>query len=44
MKHCVKDIDKFEKLLGIKFSEKERHELDETISTFPLSVTPYYIS
>ncbi len=44
MKHCVKDIDKFEKLLGIKFSEKESHELDETINTFPLSVTPYYIS
>ncbi len=44
MKHLVKDIDTFEKLLGVKFGVEERKELLETLDKFPLSVPPYYIS
>lgn len=44
LRHAVKDIDKFEKLLGIKFGAEERKDLTETLDKFPLSVPPYYIS
>lgn len=44
LKHAVNDIDTFEKLLGIKFGAEERKELEDTLSKFPLSVPPYYIS
>lgn len=44
IKHSIKDIDTFEKLLGIKFDTEERKNIEETISRFPLSITPYYLS
>jgi len=44
IKHSVRDIATFEKLLDIKFEEKERKELEETLKTFPMSITPYYLS
>lgn len=44
LQHSVRDIDIFEKLLGIKFAAGERKQLDETIKKFPLSITPYYLS
>jgi lysine 2,3-aminomutase len=44
LKHSVKDIETFEKLLGINFGSEERMELEETLEKFPLSVPPYYIS
>lgn len=43
-KNLIKDINTFEKLLEIKFSDKERIKLEETIQKFPLSITPYYLS
>lgn len=30
--------------MGIKFSRKEKRELEKTIQKFPLSITPYYAS
>lgn len=44
LKHSVKNIDIFEKLLGIKFDAVEREQLNETVNNFPLSITPYYLS
>jgi len=44
MKHRIRDIDTFEKILGVNFAAEERMELEETINKFPLSVPPYYIS
>ena len=42
--HSIRDIDTFECLTGIRFDANERQQLDETISRFPLSITPYYLS
>lgn len=44
LKHSIRDIDTFEKLLGIKFDTDERAKLDKTLEKFPLSITPYYLS
>ena len=44
LKHSIKTLDKFEHLTGIAFSGEERKQLEETISKFPLSITPYYLS
>lgn len=44
LKHSVRDIPTFEKLLGIRFDDAERKLLEETIAKFPLSITPYYLS
>ena len=44
IKHSIKDIDSFEKLLGIKFKAEERKRLEETLEKFPMSITPYYMS
>lgn len=44
LKHSITDIETFEKLLGIKFSDSIKSQLQETISKFPLSITPYYLS
>ena len=42
--HSIRDIDTFERLTGISFDADERGELEETLSRFPLSITPYYLS
>lgn len=44
LRHSVTDIDTFETLLNIKFEADEREELEKTLDTFPLSITPYYLS
>jgi lysine 2,3-aminomutase len=44
LKHSIKTIGQFEKLTGIYFDEEERGKILETISKFPLSITPYYLS
>ncbi|MEL4105796.1 lysine 2,3-aminomutase [Oscillospiraceae bacterium WX1] len=44
LKHRIKDIGTFEKLLHIKFDAEERQELSRTLEKFPLSITPYYLS
>jgi len=42
--HSIQDINTFEDVLGIEFPPEKRAELEETIRTFPMSITPYYLS
>lgn len=44
LRHAIKSLDKFEELLGIKFSDEEKKGLEKTFDKFPLSITPYYLS
>ncbi len=44
IKHSIKDITTFEKLLGINIDPEEKEELEKTLKKFPLSITPYYLS
>lgn len=44
VRHVIRDIDTFEKLLGITFDPAERGQLDQTIRKFPFCITPYYLS
>lgn len=44
LKHSIKDIDTVERLLNITFSLDKRKNLEKTITEFPMSVTPYYLS
>lgn len=44
LQHSINDIDTFVELTGIEFTTEQRKKLDETVSKFPLSVTPYYLS
>jgi len=44
LRHSVRDIDTFERLLGVDFAADERADLKLTLAKFPLSVTPYYLS
>lgn len=44
LEHSIRDIDTFEKLLGIEFDIEERVKLEDTLDKFPLSITPYYLS
>jgi len=44
LKNSISSISTFEKLIGNKFNEKERADLELTLEKFPLSITPYYLS
>lgn len=44
LQNTIKDIPTFERLTGITFSVEKREELLQTVSQFPLSITPYYLS
>ncbi len=44
LKNSITKVNTFEKLLNINFSPEEREELEKITSTFPLSITPYYLS
>ncbi|NPE29523.1 lysine 2,3-aminomutase [Methanococcoides sp. SA1] len=44
LKHSIRDIETFERLLGINFEPPEKEKLKETLEKFPLSITPYYLS
>lgn len=44
LKHAIKDIDTFEKILNISFEREEKQKLEQTLEKFPLSITPYYLS
>ncbi|MFP4697584.1 MAG: lysine 2,3-aminomutase [Eubacteriales bacterium] len=44
VRHTIKDIDKFEEVLGVSFKKEEKERLKKTIATFPLAITPYYLS
>jgi lysine 2,3-aminomutase len=40
----VKSIAEVERLLGIRFPDKERRALEQTTEKFPMAITPYYLS
>ena len=42
--NSIKDIDTFEKLLGVRLEQKHRSVLERTAEKFPISITPYYAS
>jgi lysine 2,3-aminomutase len=44
LKNSIRDIETFEEVLGIKFPEDEKAELQKAADVFPLSITPYYAS
>jgi lysine 2,3-aminomutase len=44
IKHAIRDISTFEKLLGTRFNPEERRDIEKTIRRFPLNITPYYLS
>ncbi|MBF9017967.1 MULTISPECIES: lysine 2,3-aminomutase [unclassified Oceanispirochaeta] len=44
LRNSITTIEGVEEILDIKFSDKKREEIEKTISKFPLSVTPYYLS
>lgn len=44
LKNSIRSIEKFELLTGIRFSEEDKLLLKKTLSRFPLSITPYYLS
>jgi lysine 2,3-aminomutase len=44
IRHCVRDLETFENLLGVEFEDRQREQLEETVSRFPMSITPYYLS
>ena len=44
VRHSVRDLESFQHLTGIKFTEEQTRDLKLTLAKFPLSVTPYYLS
>lgn len=42
--NSIKDIKTFQRLLDIKFDDKEKEFYENTCKKFPLSITPYYLS
>jgi len=44
VKNSIRSIDQFERITGIVFEEYDRQLLNQTVSKFPLMITPYYLS
>ena len=44
LQHCVKDLETFEKLLGIKLPSDLRSSFGTVSAKFPMAATPYYLS
>ncbi len=44
IRNTIRDIEEVEKLLGVHFDEGMRRKIQKTVDTFPLAVTPYYLS
>ena len=44
LKHSIRDIKTFERILDVKFDPDFRSRLQKTIEKFPISITPYYLS
>jgi lysine 2,3-aminomutase len=44
IRHTVKDIPTVERLMGIKFGERKRRQLEQTLARFSMRITPYYLS
>jgi lysine 2,3-aminomutase len=44
VRHSIKNIDDFERVLNVKFPKKEKRIYEQTLKKFPMAVTPYYLS
>lgn len=44
MRHSIRDLDTFERLLNITLSGEQRKAFGQTVEKFPMSTTPYYLS
>lgn len=44
IRHCVRDLETFERLLDVRLGDEQRKQFDATIKRFPMSITPYYLS
>ena len=44
IRHSIRDVKTFEKLLGITFTDDQRMAYEATAEQFPISITPYYLS
>lgn len=44
VRHSIRSVDDLEAVSGVSFGEEERAKLAKTMDTFPMSVTPYYLS
>ncbi len=44
IKNTIRKVETVEWILGVKFPEAKRKEIDGTIAKFPMAVTPYYLS
>ena len=44
IRHSIRNVDDFERALGIEFEPKKRRVFERTLRKFPMSVTPYYLS
>lgn len=44
MRHCIRDIETYEELMNISFTDEMRRQFHLTEEKFPMSVTPYYLS
>ncbi|MDX9980695.1 MAG: lysine 2,3-aminomutase [Lentisphaeria bacterium] len=44
VRHCIRDVETFERLLGIELDSAERDAFRETVARFPMAITPYYLS
>ncbi len=44
IRHCVRDLNSFENLLGVELDGEQRQKFSQTLAEFPMSITPYYLS
>jgi lysine 2,3-aminomutase len=44
VRNTIKNVNDFERVLGITFPDKQRRAYERTLGKFPMSVTPYYLS
>ncbi len=44
VRHCIRDLQTFEDLLDIRLNDEQRKQFQATVSQFPMSITPYYLS
>lgn len=44
VKNTIRKVDTVEKILGIKFSDEKKKEIDTTMEKFPMAISPYYLS
>ena len=44
MRHCIRDLDTFQNLLGVRLDPRTQAAFKQTQERFPMSITPYYLS